>query len=111
MTSKDTDVYVKETLEQAIAREKSWHISKEIPLTLMVMLIIQLVTAVWFASKLDSRVSTLESNKQIIDNHSASISAMKMEMLEMKVDVKTTKETTVSMNAKLDQLILKGVGK
>ena len=39
----------------------SWHLSKSVPITLIVAIIAQTVSLVWFISKIDSRITTLEN--------------------------------------------------
>jgi uncharacterized coiled-coil protein SlyX len=46
-----------------VALEKEgWHLDKRVPIGLILTIIIQTVYMTWWASKIDSRVSVLESN-------------------------------------------------
>jgi len=38
----------------------AWHLGKKVPIALIVTIIAQIIATVWMASKLDSRVETLE---------------------------------------------------
>lgn len=40
--------------------EDHWHLDKRVPIALVIMLAVQAMTAVWWASGMDSRVATLE---------------------------------------------------
>jgi len=41
-------------------RDKHWHLDRRVPLAIIIALIFQTMGAVWWASKLDSRVAILE---------------------------------------------------
>lgn len=43
--------------------DNQWHLDKKVPISLIVTITLQFAAGVWFASKLDARVSNLESNK------------------------------------------------
>lgn len=44
-------------------RESKWTISKEVPVTVLVAVFIQSAGAVWWLSKLENRISNLESQR------------------------------------------------
>jgi hypothetical protein len=43
--------------------ESQWHLSKRISIETVVIMLVQTVALVWFASKMDSRVENLENNQ------------------------------------------------
>ncbi len=44
-----------------MTQETSWHLSKSVPITLIVAIIAQTGALVWFISKIDSRITNLET--------------------------------------------------
>ena len=44
--------------------EQHWTLDKKVPIALIVVLAVQFFGGVWFMSKLDSRVATLEDNSR-----------------------------------------------
>lgn len=51
-------------------RDKHWHLDKRVPIALIFALVFQTIGAVWWASKLDSRVGVLEG--WVTNNNSVS---------------------------------------
>lgn len=45
-------------------RRSQWHLNKEVPISIILALVLQTVSGIWFISKLDSRVGTLEEAKK-----------------------------------------------
>jgi hypothetical protein len=43
--------------------ESQWHLSKRISVETVVIMLVQTVALVWFASKMDSRIENLEANQ------------------------------------------------
>ena len=43
--------------------ESNWHLSKRISVETVVIMLVQTIALVWFASKMDSRVENLENNQ------------------------------------------------
>lgn len=43
--------------------DNHWHLDKKVPIGLIVAITLQFGASVWWASKLDARIQTLESNK------------------------------------------------
>lgn len=70
---------------------ESWHLSKSVPVTLVVAIICQTVAVVWYISTLDSNV---EVNMKDIARHE-----IRIDKLE-----DTTKELSI-MNARIDENI------
>ncbi len=70
---------------------ESWHLSKSVPVTLVVAIICQTVAVVWYISTLDSNV---EINMKDIARHE-----IRIDKLE-----DTTKELSI-MNARIDENI------
>ena len=71
--------------------DNSWHLSKSVPLTLIVAIVGQTIALVWYVSSLDSNV---ESNMKDIARHE-----IRLERLE-----ETTKELSI-LNARIDENI------
>ena len=61
--------------------ESQWHLSKRISVETVVIMLVQTVALVWFASKMDSRIENLE-NSQV----SAIIMVERITKLEAKVE-------------------------
>jgi hypothetical protein len=61
--------------------EGQWHLSKRISIETVVIMLVQTVALVWFASKMDSRVENLE-NSQV----SAILMVERITKLESKVE-------------------------
>jgi hypothetical protein len=40
-----------------------WHLDKRVPISLILFVLLQAVSTIWFASKLDSRLTRLEEEK------------------------------------------------
>lgn len=74
-----------------MANNESWHLSKSVPLTLILAIISQTVALVWYVSTLNSNV---ESNMKDIARHE-----IRLERLE-----ETTKELSI-LNARIDENI------
>ena len=70
---------------------ESWHLSKSVPVTLVLAILCQTVALVWYVSSLDSNV---ESNMKDIARHE-----IRLEKLE-----ETTKELSI-LNARIDENI------
>lgn len=47
-------------VQQRMDADTSWHLDKRIPIALIVLILLQSGTAVWFASAISSRVDQLE---------------------------------------------------
>ena len=47
--------------------EEEWHLSKAIPVSIIIYLTVQTIGAVWWFSKIDSRVSYLEGQQPVQD--------------------------------------------
>ena len=71
--------------------DNSWHLSKSVPLTLIIAIIGQTIALVWYVSSLDSNV---ETNMKDIARHE-----IRLEKLE-----ETTKELSI-LNARIDENI------
>lgn len=71
--------------------DNSWHLSKSVPVTLVVAIIGQTVALVWYVSSLDGNV---EANMKDIARHE-----IRLERLE-----ETTKELSI-LNARIDENI------
>lgn len=71
--------------------DNSWHLSKSVPLTLIIAIIGQTIALVWYVSSLDSNV---ETNMKDIARHE-----IRLERLE-----ETTRELSI-LNARIDENI------
>lgn len=71
--------------------DNSWHLSKSVPLTLIVAIVGQTIALVWYVSSLDSNV---ETNMKDIARHE-----IRLERLE-----ETTRELSI-LNARIDENI------
>ena len=83
-------------------REEQWHLDKKVPITIIGAMLFQAAIAVWFASKLDTRVAVIEDklieqttiNKRqdtevhAIDNRLARMEERQISTLELLKDLK-----------------------
>lgn len=82
--------------------ETSWHLSKSVPVTLIVAIIAQTGCLVWFISKVDSRITALESTVVLQRERDNSQDAAAREALaSLRSDIK-------EVDRKLDRLIERG---
>lgn len=52
-------------MNNRITEDDRWHLDKKVPIALIVALIMQAATTVWFGSKLDSRIAMLEDSRLV----------------------------------------------
>lgn len=70
--------------QKAEPKTEPWHLDRRVPVALILAIAIQSATAIWWASKIDSRVADLETYRS--DNKEA---ASRLAVLESQVaDVK-----------------------
>ena len=83
-------------------QETSWHLSKSVPITLIVAIVAQTVSLVWFISKIDSRIQTLENTVVLQRERDNTQDAAAREALaSLRSDIK-------EVDRKLDRLIERG---
>lgn len=51
-----------------MSSDNQWHLSKSVPITLILALVLQSCAAVWWASSIDNKVSSLEEKLTDIDS-------------------------------------------
>lgn len=79
-----------------------WHLDKRVPITLIVTIIIQTVSFVWFFSKMDSRIGSLESGAIVQKERDAGQDNNAKEALaNLRGDIR-------EIDRKLDRLIERG---
>jgi hypothetical protein len=82
--------------------ETSWHLSKSVPVTLIVAIIAQTGALIWFISKIDSRITSLESTVILQRERDNSQDAAQREALSsLRSDIR-------EVDRKLDRLIERG---
>lgn len=47
--------------------DEKWHLSRSVPISLLVGLLVQAAAFIWYASKLDSRVEDLEARQTVFE--------------------------------------------
>ncbi len=47
-------------MDEAGVEREAWHLDKKVPIALIITIVAQIIATVWMASKLDSRIETLE---------------------------------------------------
>jgi hypothetical protein len=77
----------------------SWHLDKRVPISLIVMVLINLGTVVWFAAKFDSRIGALETEQLKHETQDD------RERIERKDFDKLLLEQISDLNKKVDRLI------
>lgn len=50
--------------ERREGARNQWHLNKEVPISIILALVLQTVSGIWFISKLDSRVGSLEESRK-----------------------------------------------
>ena len=71
---------------------RHWHLDRKVPIALIIMLAMQLVTAIWFFSSLEHRVTALES-----------VTANSTQMLERTVKIETRVENMKDILTRIEQ--------
>lgn len=85
-------------------RDNAWKINKEIPLSVLVTLILQTVTAVIFIVKMDARIANLEERRQD-DKKSMEVLALVPErLLRTEIETANLKVSVGRLEVKIDQL-------
>lgn len=77
----------------------SWHLDKNVPITIIVTLLLQFATALWFFSKMDSRIEYLERARLEQQGVDAA------QDTRLNDTVRTIREDVRDLNQKLDRLI------
>lgn len=77
----------------------SWHLDKNVPITIILTLLLQSAGGLWFVSKLDSRIEFLERDRAKQHDVDAAQDARLAET------VRTIREDVRDMNSKIDRLI------
>ena len=83
--------------------EDSWHLSKSVPVTLVLAIIAQTVALVWYISSLDSAVDT--NSRDIIRNET------RLESLETIVQSQAVTLGRMDENIKSIRVILEGMAR
>jgi Tfp pilus assembly protein PilO len=79
-----------------------WHLDKRVPITLILAIIIQTLSFVWFFSKMDSRIASLEANLVAQrDRDDRQDSNVKDGLHTLRADIK-------EIDRKIDRLIERG---
>jgi uncharacterized coiled-coil protein SlyX len=82
-----------------MTQETSWHLSKSVPITLIVAIVMQTASLVWFISKIDSRIAALENTVALQRERDNNQDAAAREALaSLRSDIK-------EVDRKLDRLI------
>lgn len=58
--------------QEEIKRDSSWHMSKSVPLSLLFALAVQSAVAIWWASEMSSKVTSLENSVIVLSEDLAS---------------------------------------
>lgn len=69
--------------------QDKWKLDKHVPLALLAAIALQTTGIVWFASKLDSRVGALETEKQVVLENRKEVSGKLDDMKERLVRIET----------------------
>lgn len=77
----------------------SWHLDKNVPITIIVTLLLQSAGGLWFVSKLDSRIEYLERARLEQQNVDAA------QDTRLNDTVRTIREDVRDLNSKIDRLI------
>jgi Tfp pilus assembly protein PilO len=79
-----------------------WHLDKRVPITLLVAIVVQTLSFVWFFSKMDSRIASLEAGaitqKERDDRQDSNV---KDGLHTLRADIK-------EIDRKIDRLIERG---
>lgn len=91
---------------QVSSQPERWHLSKGVPITLIVALLMQGGSTLWFISKLDSRVALLETTQ--VDHAVTQRDRDDRQDAANLEAVRLLREQLTAMNGKLDRLIERG---
>lgn len=86
-------------LRTQLDTKKSWHLDKTVPVSLIIALTINFVGGIWYLSKLDFRVNSIEARyleQQVRDDRQDQAAAYSREQIQRQLE---------RIDNKLDQLI------
>lgn len=107
-------------MAERTTKAEHWVLDKKIPITLIVTILIQTATAIWWASKVEERVSVLERTSITSSSEAREMLATKVELNRsvenLQYQINSNKELTAtsigmvrdrlnSIESKLDRLI------
>lgn len=82
-----------------MTEKESWHLDKRIPIVIILGLLANFATVIWFASKLDSRIEIIEryiehhiEEHKDINQDRAEWAELKIHMQYLMLDIKEIKE-------------------
>ena len=75
--------------------DEAWHLDKKVPLGLILGLALNAFSLIWFASKLDSRVTTLELRDAVTTS----------ELAKMKENADGAKDRLIRLEDKLENIL------
>lgn len=88
-----------------------WHLDKKIPITIIVTLILQLVGFGWIASKLDSRIESLEKadtrHERSLETQTAASDDAKARIIRIEEGMRHTLEAL----ARIEENVSRSVGR
>ena len=74
--------------------EREWHLDKRVPIALILAILVQTATVIWWARGLDARVSALEEGKGAtasqsnqLNNIATDVAVLKSQMGDIKIAV------------------------
>lgn len=84
-------------------RSEQWHLDRKVPLAMIGAMIIQTVAVVWFASKLDSRVQSLEESDRRSEIRFNAIGADRERLIRVEEKVSSQTELLKDIKQALDR--------
>lgn len=72
--------------------KEPWHLDKRVPVALLVAILIQSATALWWAAKVDSRVEQLEVARQLSNGTDSRLVRLETQMQALTDTLKETKD-------------------
>ena len=81
--------------------QESWHLSKSVPITFIVAIVMQTVALVWYVSTLDS---SIKQNARDITKHEARIEALEKTVQSQAVTLGRIDETLKAIRDLVEQM-------
>lgn len=85
-------------------RDNAWRINKEIPLSVLITLVIQTLTAIVFIVKMDSRITVLEERRVEDKAANAAVAALPERLMRTEIEVQNMKLSVNRLELKIDQM-------
>ena len=80
-----------------MSRDESWHLSKSVPISLFITLVVQVGAFLWIIASMDSQITVnkedIEDLKQVVDTHSVKQNSVDVKLGRIDENVKANRRT------------------